>query len=333
MKWAASESGIRASAEALVGSETCLALFGGKGGVGKTTCAAAAAIACAQRWPDRTVLLISTDPAHSVADVLGAPVGDRESRIRGAPPNLLAREMDAAQVFARIRAHYSAAIDRAFDRITRGSLDVVHDRSIVRALIDLAPPGLDELAAVAEITDRVSTSSQALTIVDMAPTGHALRLLEMPELIHDWTKALMAILLKYQPVAGLGDLGSLLLDLSKKLGRLRVVLADHRQTRFIVVTRPAALPRNESERLMRSLHALRIGVPVVMFNAVGRGECSRCRRSASAERREVHALAAALRRSRSAPAIVTTTTVIPPPGSAAALTSWQRSGWRYHQDP
>ena len=68
-------------------------------------------------------------------------------------------------------------------------------------------------------------------MIDTAPTGHALRLLEMPALVHDWVKALMAILLKYQPVVGVGDLGAVLLRLSQGLGRLRELLNDPARTR------------------------------------------------------------------------------------------------------
>ena len=63
-----------------------LLFFGGKGGVGKTTCSAAVALALAERRPEARVLLISTDPAHSVADVLEVPLGDDERPVPGAPP-------------------------------------------------------------------------------------------------------------------------------------------------------------------------------------------------------------------------------------------------------
>ena len=71
----------------------------------------------------------------------------------------------------------------------------------------------------------------------------------MPALVHDWVKAVMAILLKYQPVIGVGELGAVLLRLSQGLGRLRALLTDPARTRFVVVTRPAALPRAETVRL------------------------------------------------------------------------------------
>ena len=331
--WAASIGGSPVTAGRLVARETRLLIFGGKGGVGKTTCAAAAAIAAAARWPVRRVLLISTDPAHSLGDVLGAKVTDKPGRVRGAPANLSVREMDSVRVFLGVREKYAAAIDQLFERLGGGrSFDISHDRSVMHGLIDLAPPGLDELAAVIEITDAVSSTSSELVVIDTAPTGHALRLLEMPELIHDWTKALMAILLKYQPVTGLGELGTFLLKLSKGLGRLRELLADHARTRFVVVTRAAVLPRAESVRLVQTLQRLDIEVPLVIVNAVGRGRCGRCVNAAAVERREIAALRRMVAPSRSSRTLAAAVTRIPPPRSPSGLRAWQRTGWRYHQD-
>ena len=319
--------------ESIATAGTRLVMFGGKGGVGKTTCAAAAAIAAANRWPATKILLISTDPAHSLADVLNTKVGDRAGRVTGAPPNLLVREMDAGRVFDAVRVKYAAAVDDLFDRLTgKGAFDVGHDRSVMHGLMDLAPPGLDELAAIVEITAEVSRTGDHLTIIDTAPTGHALRLLEMPALIHGWIKALMAILLKYQPVIGLGELGTTLVDLSKGLGRLRELLSDNTRTHFVVVTRAAALPRAESERLLRRLHRLGVDVPMVITNAVGRGTCTRCAKASAAERREIGALERIVNTSRKPRALIVTAARIPPPHSPASLRAWQRSGWRYHQD-
>jgi arsenite-transporting ATPase len=329
--WKAAVSpGRRVSADAVFGETTRLVMFGGKGGVGKTTCAAATAVAFADDHPEQTVLLISTDPAHSLGDVLGRAVGDAASRMKGAPRNLTVREMDASRVFQKLRANYAFAIDELCNRIVRGGgFDIGHDRSVMHALIELAPPGIDELAAVVEFTESVSTTDQ-LTIVDTAPTGHALRLLEMPELVHAWTKALMSILLKYQPVVGLGGLGQLLLDLSKGLGRLRELLKDQNRTRFVVVTRAAALPRLESGRLLVRLRRLGIAAPVLIVNAVGRGRCRRCAKAAAAERRELVALSG-MKGSRLHTTVVTAR-CLPPPQTPAALAGWQRTGWRYHQD-
>ena len=308
-------------------ADTRLVLFGGKGGVGKTTCAAAAAIAIARHAPHRRVLIVSTDPAHSLADAFGSPLSDAATRVRNAPPNLLAREMDASAGFRAVRARYADAIDDLFDRPSRGGgvgLDAGHDRRVMQGLIDLAPPGIDELAGVIEVIETIESQTDDLVIMDTAPSGHALRLLEMPALVQDWTKALMSILLKYQPVVRLGGLGATLVKLSQGLGRLRALLGDPRRAAFVVVTRAAALPRAETMRLLASLAGLRVHVPVVIVNAVGRGTCRACRDEARAEEHEIAALRRELGNRR--PAILAPAE-LPPPRSPGRLRGWYGQ-WR-----
>jgi arsenite-transporting ATPase len=244
---------------------------------------------------------------------------------------LTAREIDASAAFNSVRRKYAAAIDRLFDRIGGGgSLDASHDRSVMHGLIDLAPPGLDELAATIEIIDAISGDDPQfhLAIVDTAPTGHALRLLEMPALIHDWTHALMTILLKYQPVVGLGDLGSLLLTLSRGIGRFRTMLTDAASTRFVVVTRAAVLPRAESVRLLERLGDLHVYVPAVVVNVAGRGSCARCLAASARELREVAAVRRAILPGAAGRGLITAGTRLPPPHGPAALERWQRIAWR-----
>jgi arsenite-transporting ATPase len=249
-------------------------------------------------------------------------------RVRGGPPNLLVRALDAAAGFRAVRLHYAHAIDALFDRLTRGSagvgIDAGHDRRVMQRLIDLAPPGIDELAAVIDITDALASDGGDIVIMDTAPSGHALRLLEMPALVQDWTKALMSIVLKYQPVAGIGELGAILLKLSQGLGRLRALLADPDRASFVVVTRAASLPRAETIRLVSRLREMRIDVPAAVVNAVGRGTCTACRAEATAENHEIAALRRHLPR---AVAMLTAPAELPPPHGAAALRRWAAS-WR-----
>jgi arsenite/tail-anchored protein-transporting ATPase len=327
--WTASLPGHPAGVDLLVRPETRLLLIGGKGGVGKTTCAAAAALAAAARWPQRNVLLISTDPAHSLGDALGCSLSDEPSRVPGSRGRLTARELDATLVFGAVKQKYANAIEQMFERLAGRSVDVGHDRSVMHGLIDLAPPGLDELAAIIEITDAISGEHPVwdLVVVDTAPTGHALRLLEMPVLIHDWTRALMSILLKYQSVTGLGDLGTLLLNLSRGIGRLRDLLRDRSVTRFIVVTRAAVLPREESVRLVKRLTRLKIDVPVILVNAVGRGTCARCRASAGRETVEIAAARRTLIPASGRRTLGMAAASIPVPHGPASLLRWQRTAW------
>jgi arsenite-transporting ATPase len=217
---------------------------------------------------------------------------------------------------------------------TGRAVDLAHDRGVIRSLIDLAPPGLDEVAAVLEISDALTGISRDLVVMDTAPTGHALRLLQMPALIHEWTHALMKILLKYQSVTGLGELAESLVGLSASVGRLRRLLADSDRCAFVAVTRPAALPRLETTRLLKDLSQLEVHVPAIVINAVGRGTCARCRRNAAAEQREIRGIHRA--GSRQGIRVVMAGAVLPPPHGIPSLRRWGKSSWRsttgYHQD-
>jgi arsenite-transporting ATPase len=331
-------------------SETRLVMFGGKGGVGKTTCAAAAALDVARAQPARRVLLLSTDPAHSVGDALGRRFGDVPAGIPGGPANLMVRELDAGRAFAAVRDRAAAGIEELFARVSAGVADADfagHDRRVMRDLLELAPPGLDELAAIVEVTDTLVESSPGasarpaarspatrapvpqvdLIVIDTAPTGHALRLIEMPALVHEWVKALMAILLKYQPVVGIGELGRLLLRLSQGVGRLREMMSDPRRTQFVAVTRAAALPRAETVRLLRRLASARVRAPAVIVNAAGAGTCSRCDADRRQQGREVGALRRELAKTGTGPILLMARAELPPPHGCKRLTEW-RTTWR-----
>ena len=255
-------------------------------------------------------------------------MSDTPASVRGAPANLLVREMDAAAGFRRVRAHYARSIDALFDRLSRGSgsvgVDAGHDRRVMQGLIDLAPPGIDELAAVIDVTDTLESNPDGMVIMDTAPSGHALRLLEMPALVQDWAKALMSIVLKYQPVAGIGEFGAILLKLSQGLGRLRTLLADADRAAFVVVTRGAALPRAETIRLVERLGNMRIHVPATLVNAVGRGTCEACRAEAKVEQVEIAKLRRQLPRGMRT---IVAPAELPAPHGAVALRRWQQH-WR-----
>jgi len=303
---------------------TRLVFFGGKGGVGKTTCAAACALVLAAESPARPVLLLSTDPAHSLGDVLGQAIDDDPVRVRGGPVNLRVRAIDASRQFDAIRARYAGTVDSLFARLSGHSgvhVDAGHDRAVLHGLIDLAPPGIDELAAVIDVVDTIDADADELVIVDTAPTGHAVRLLEMPGAVHEWIKALMSILLKYRAVATLEEFGSVLLRLSQGLGRLRQLLADPNRTSFVAVTRAAALPRLETIDLLRRLDQIGIHLSATIVNVVGRGECGRCRVEAASEKRHLAGLKKEIPRTA---AMVIAPAEMPPPLGHAALNRWQR---------
>ncbi len=298
-----------------------LLFFGGKGGVGKTTCSAAVALALAGRRPEDRVLLLSTDPAHSVADVLEMPLGDDERAILGAPPGLRARELDAGRAFAEWRGRHREKVGEAAGAFTA-------DAGGVQELLDLTPPGVDELLAVSSLLDAVfgadgGEPAYDLVVVDTAPTGHALRLLEMPELALSWDHYLLSLLLKYREAVALGDLAAELVELSRSLKRLEALLSNPARARFVVVTRAAELPRRETVRLLRSLKDLGIAVPAVVVNAVPPAGCTRCGGDSAGEAGALRSRLGRLRLERCA--IMNAPAVFPPPRGVTGLSAWVRS--------
>ena len=307
-----------------------LLFVGGKGGVGKTTVAAAVALRLARADAGRRVLLLSTDPAHSLGDVFGAPVTDAAHAIPHGPRNLIVRELDAAAALAARRAQFESALDEIASAVGVSGVDAavaeaaprglsirVPAANVAGELLNLAPPGIDELFGIISVVD--ARAAYDVIVVDTAPTGHALRLLEMPEAAREWLQVLLRVLLKYRGLVRPGQLAAALVDASKSIRELQTLLRDAAQTRFIVVTRAADAPRRETERLLARLRRLNLSTPAVVVNALtmAPGRCGRCRATAAAERREI----AALRRPRGC-AIIRTPLSAPPPRGLKALDEW-----------
>jgi arsenite-transporting ATPase len=300
--------------------EARLVFFGGKGGVGKTTVAAAAAVRMARSRPDRSMLLLSTDPAHSLSDVLGARVTDTPACLRGGPPNLFVRELDAAAALESRRADLEHALDEIADAVGPGG-SLGPGRG-VRELIDLAPPGIDELFGMLSLIETGRT--YATIVIDTAPTGHLLRLLELPETAREWVQALLGVLLKYRRVVRPGRLAAQLVTLSRQVRTLQAMLRDPARALFVVVVRPADLPLREGERLVARLRQLNMAVPQLVVNAVtfDPGACRRCRAVVARERRRRPDIETLGRRAGRRCAIIHTPLTQPPPRGVPALERW-----------
>jgi arsenite/tail-anchored protein-transporting ATPase len=235
-----------------------LTFFAGKGGVGKTTMSAASALRLAHAHPDRQYVIISVDPAHSLRDLFAheAP-----------PPNLKVEMIDTRARWRAFRDQLGEEIERAVNAITPSGLTVAYDTDAMKQLIEVAPPGADELFAISRLADLTADPTVAATIVDTAPTGHFLRLLDLPKTAGEWVREFMRILLRYRELVPAGSLGEELLRASRALHALEQTLHSERAT-VVVVTRPERVVVAETRRLLDDLHRRGISVSRVIANYV-----------------------------------------------------------------
>src|SRR5436309_6038190 len=147
-------------------------LYTGKGGVGKTSVAAATALAIA-RSGLRTIVL-STDPAHSLSDSLEAELGPLPVQVA---PNLWGQEVQA-----------EAEMERNWHAVQRWLGSVLSDRGVDRILAEelTVPPGMDEIFSLLQLKRYHESEEFDVVIVDCAPTGETLRLLSFPEVARWW---------------------------------------------------------------------------------------------------------------------------------------------------
>ena len=148
-----------------------LLLFGGKGGVGKTSLACAMALQLASRSPEKRALLFSTDPAHSLSDCLGQPIGEHATAVRG-HANLFVCEINPTHLFEAFRHTYVEEMAALFVAVTaQGQLDASFDRQVMTYLMDLIPPRIDEIMSLIEITSLVRHKAYDYYILDNARPG------------------------------------------------------------------------------------------------------------------------------------------------------------------
>jgi arsenite-transporting ATPase len=233
-----------------------LIIFAGKGGVGKTTTACATALRMHADYPDQRLLLFSTDPAHSLGDCLGMHIKSVPTKVLA---NFDAQEISAEANFGSMRGEFIEELD-VFLKEALPNLDITFDREVMEHLLDLAPPGLDEIMALTEIMDQIDNGIYDTIIVDTAPIGHFLRLLEMPELIRDWLKLFFSMLLKYRNVMRLPYLSERLVALSRGLKGLQILLQNPEKTGVYVVTIPTELAIDKTIDMVSSLQ--QVGVPL-----------------------------------------------------------------------
>ena len=259
-----------------------LILFGGKGGVGKTTCATSAGLYLAKEG--FKTLVISTDPAHSLADSLGQKIGDEIKEIKGVK-NLSALEVNAQKALSQFKVKYEAQIKKIFDTST------YLDQEDIDSFFALPIPGIDEVMGFKTIVDLIEEAKFDKYIIDTAPTGHALRLLTLPELLDEWIKVLAKMRWKYRYMVETfsgkynpdeGD--DFLVEMKKTVKRIEGLLKDRERCEFIAVTIPEDMAILETERLLNDLNRYGIKVKqLIVNNVLELRDCEFCRERSNAQ--------------------------------------------------
>jgi arsenite-transporting ATPase len=243
-----------------------LVFFGGKGGVGKTTTAAAAAILLAERYPAKNILLLSTDPAHSLADSFDKKLSD-EAIPSDSHKNLFLREFDASKALESFKKRYGREIKLIAERGTYfGNEDI-------NRFFDLSFPGIDEVMGILEIVELIDKYDAVA--IDTAPTGHTLSMLKLPAILKKWLSVFALMGEKHHLLEehfarrrSNNEADSFIETINNKLTRVDTLLRSAHETEFVVVTNPEEMVLDETERLLHALSALKIPVMTLVVNRV-----------------------------------------------------------------
>jgi len=253
-----------------------LIIFGGKGGVGKTSCATATAMALSENFK---TLLISTDPAHSVSDCLEQHIGYKVKQVSGVE-NLSAIEVVADEALAEFKNEHQGELKKLLETTTN------LDNEDINEMLSLSIPGIDEVMSFKTIIDFIEEGEYEKYVVDTAPTGHALRLISSPKLLDEWIKVAAKMRWKYRYMitsfSGTykqDEVDALLFSLKKTVKRIENLLRDKTRCEFIPVSIPEAMAIMETGRLLADLGKSEI-IPrqIIVNNIMISEDCDFCKR-------------------------------------------------------
>ncbi|MFA9428163.1 ArsA family ATPase [Natronorubrum sp. A-ect3] len=266
--------------------------YGGKGGVGKTTCAAATGVRLADTG--QKTLVVSTDPAHSLSDSLEVDLGSEPQRLEGGGESE-SGGLWAVEVDPETQQERYEKLAQALAKDLRSAGIRLGDEEVERIFASGAPAGSDELAALDLLVEYVDSEVWDIVVFDTAPTGHTLRLFDMPEAIGPALETLQSLRGQAQRIgtaaksAVFGPMSMMtgrsddeeesLEAFQARLERARELLVDPERTEFRVVLIPEKMAIAESERLVETLRQNGVRVDQLVVNQVLEDpddDCSRC---------------------------------------------------------
>jgi arsenite-transporting ATPase len=241
-------------------------LYTGKGGVGKTSVAAATALAIA-RSGKRTVVL-STDPAHSLSDSLEVELGSEPTPV---VPNLWGQEVQA-----------EVEMERNWQAVQEWLGNLLADRGVDRIVAEelTVPPGMDEMFSLLQIKQHVTSREFDAIVVDCAPTGETLRLLSFPDVTRWWLEKVFPwerrLISAARPIAKTfldiplpsNDVYADVQRLARNLIAMNEILRDRAHTSIRLVTNPERMVIKEAQRTFTYLNLYGYLTDAIVVNRV-----------------------------------------------------------------
>ncbi len=263
-------------------------LVGGKGGVGKTSVASALSIALAEKG--KRVLIISTDPAHSVSDSFDLDFSSGDiTKVKGVKGDLFALEINPETAGSEI----SKAIGQDVDSNQFSNFATMPGLSELQGFSEdmqsIPPPGMDEALSFAKILEYAEDDFYDTVVLDTAPTGHTLRLLNIPEFLDSFLGRMLKMkafiqnaMTMVKSLFGAKDEKDRTIEtleaMKEKVLIARDQLMDQEKTQFVKVLIPTMMSVFETERLVEELNQHLIPHEFSVVNMVNpdNQECQYC---------------------------------------------------------
>ncbi|KAL1553206.1 ATPase get3b [Salvia divinorum] len=293
--------------EMVSGTQRKYYMLGGKGGVGKTSCAASLAVKFANNG--HPTLVVSTDPAHSLSDSFAQDLtGGRLVPVEGPISPLFALEINPEQAREEFRSasksNGGTGVKDFMDGMGLGLIADQLGELKLGELLDTPPPGLDEAIAISKVIQFLESQEYNIftrIIFDTAPTGHTLRLLSLPDFLdasigkilklrQKISSATSAIKSVFGQEENRPDSADKLEKLRERMIKVRELFRDTNSTEFVIVTIPTVMAINESSRLSASLRKESVPVKRLVVNQVLPASASDCKFCAMKRKDQTRAL-------------------------------------------
>ncbi|KAF7151042.1 hypothetical protein RHSIM_Rhsim02G0095100 [Rhododendron simsii] len=282
-------------------------MLGGKGGVGKTSCAASLAVKFANNG--HPTLVVSTDPAHSLSDSFAQDLaGGTLVAVEGPNSPLYALEINPEKAREEFRSanqkNGGSGVKDFMDGMGLGMIVEQLGELKLGELLDTPPPGLDEAIAISKVMQFLEQEQyNAFTriVFDTAPTGHTLRLLSLPDFLdasigkilklkQKIASATSAIKSVFGQEQTQDDAADKLKRLRERMIKVRELFRDTDSTEFVIVTIPTVMAVSESSRLRASLKKENVPVKRLVVNQVLPPSSSDCKFCAMKRKDQTRAL-------------------------------------------